>query len=192
MANKKINKLMPVENLGIHISNLLAIFLMGMYVTACAESNIPWRLDSLYSEYLTINASNYRAMTGNDIADTTDAMRIYKTSGTGRKMFSLSHVLNEDPIYESKDKQLIKGFISAAQETIMSVPNCFEHRDRDTFHILVFDNTFMRAGYFLVIKCTADNERFGIISPLQKGGGGSIYYSRSVITILEKLNILDR
>lgn len=183
---------MPVENLGIHISNLLAIFLIGMYVTACAESNIPWRLDSLYSEYLTIKAPNYRAMTGNDIADTADAMRIYKTRRTSREMFSLSHLLNEDPIYESKDKQLIKGFISAAQETIMNAPNCFEHRDPDTFHVVVFDNTFMRAGYFLVIKCTANNEKFGIISPLMKGGGGSIYYSRSIITFLEKLNISNR
>ena len=128
---------------------------------------------------------------GNDIGDTADAMRIYKTKGTENRKFDLSYLLTEDFIYETKDKTLIKEFISTAQETIINIPKCSEHRDRETFHLLVFDNTFMRAGYFLVIKCTVDNEKFGIISPLQKGGG-SIYYSRSVITILEKINILTR
>jgi len=180
MVKKKINKFK---------SKLLAVFLVSLAAIACAESNTPWRLDSLYSEYLTIKAPNYRAMTGNDIADTADAMRIYKTQKTDREMFSLPHLLNEDPIYESKDKQLIRGFISAAQETIMNAPNCFEHRDPVVFHVVIFDNTFMRAGYFLVIKCTSDNEKFGMISPLMKGGGGSIYYSRSIITVLEKLNL---
>lgn len=148
--------------------SLVMFFLCSIPVTACTERNIPWRLDASYSEFLTISASNYKAMTGNDIGGSADAMRIYKTSGTGRKMFSLSHLLNEDPIYESNDKQFIEEFISSAQETIMHAPNCFEHRERDSFHILVFDNTFMRAGYFLVIKCTADNETLGIISPYRR------------------------
>jgi len=66
-------------------------------------------------------------------------------------------------------------------------------KDAESFHIIALDNTFMRAGYFLVNLCNVNGIKYVIIHPLQKGGGSSIYYNKALIPILEdELHLLPK
>jgi len=172
---------------------LLALFFLTIVVivyplvrTGCNINREPWRIDSEYSENLTIMATNYAAKTGYNIADTIDSIRIYRIPTKKKDMYRLSTLFKEDLVFETKDKQFIKQFILSAQDTIMSLHGCYENQDQETFHIVVLDNTLKRAGYFMYSLCTIKEGRYGIVVPLQKGGGSSIYFNKALVPILEE------
>lgn len=159
---------------------------------SCNKSKDYWRLDSEYSEYLTITAPNYKAKMGHNSADTVDALRIYKVDQKHNDMYSLSELFTKELVYESKDKKVIREFLLAGQEVIMHL-DCKRDQDEETFHIIALDNTFMRTGYFLVNVCNVNGAKYAIIHPLQKGGGSSIYYNKALIPIFEdQLHLISK
>lgn len=159
---------------------------------SCGEKQMPWRLDSEYSMFLTIMAPNYKAMTYSDISDTVDAIRIYRINQKHDDMYSLSELFTKELVFETKDKKFIRKIILAAQDEIMHA-DCIRIQDQETYHVIAFDNTFMRAGYFIINICKGNGNEYGIVRPLQKRGGSSIYYNKSLIQIFkEELYIMKK
>ena len=150
------------------IGVILLFFAIDFTIVRYKDVKIPWRLDAEYSMYLTIMATNYKTMTGSNSSDTVDAIRIYRIRQKHSDMYDLSKLFTKELVFETKDKQFIKRFILAAQDEIMHVENCFRSQDQETFHIAAFDNTFMRAGYFLFNVCNVKGDEYGIIQSLQK------------------------
>ena len=161
------------------------------FFIGCENSMESWRLDYEYSEYLTIMSTDYKSRYGYNSSDTVDGLRIYRTKQKHYDMYSLNELFSKELVYESKDKQFIKNFIEASQEAIMSL-NCVSDNEKETFHIIAFNNKSMHAGYYLVNVCSSNSLKYVIIHPLQKEGGSSIYYNSSLIPLLkEKLHLIE-
>jgi hypothetical protein len=124
---------------------LLCCFFIG-----CPEKETtPWRLNKEYSAWLTTSSGNYKAMMNKDIAQTVDAIQIYKIKNKQAPQYGLSWIFNQALIYETDNKEFIESFFSAAQEKLEFISDCSKNNiDDDKFYIVALDNTFMRAGVF--------------------------------------------
>jgi hypothetical protein len=134
-----------------------------VFLTAFAgcqdKAKSPWRLDSKYADYLTGMASTYKSITGHGSASTVDGMLIYKIANkvppAANRFFSLEELFERDILYESRDKEFIRKFLEAAQDDVKPIPTeaCQIDWSEAAFHVILLDNTFMRAGYFLFRPC---------------------------------------
>ena len=60
--------------------------------------------------------------------------------------------------------------------------------ESDWFYVVMFDNTFKRAGYFLALPCkTQDKEYMNILVPDTSGFGPISYYNETLIPIFSKI-----
>jgi hypothetical protein len=125
--------------------------------------NAPWLQDAIYTEYLTMNAADYKLMTGYSSASTVDGLRIYKIANPRPDMFKLDDLLKRDFRYESRDKELIRKFLEAAQDRIGSMGGCKEDPNEASYHVILNDNTFMRAAYFVLTICKSSDGEYGLV-----------------------------
>jgi hypothetical protein len=171
------------------LNKLFSFYLSCLLLASFAgcQGRTPWRLDPEYSEYLTIKAVDYKEMTGHSSASSVDALRIYRISGSGNDMFSLDELFKRDFLFETRDKEFITNFLIATQDQTTPTGVCQNIPSGDTLHVVLFDNTFMRAGYFLFKKCKAAETEYGVVLSLQKGGGSNIYYTRSLVQRLTSI-----
>jgi len=165
-----------INNLYAKVLIILSSLVAMNNISSCSSDNASWKLDATYSEYLTIRSTNYKTITGNEIADTVDAIQIYKTIGSSNDFLSLSELLKKELVFENRDGKLIKSFLLAANTVIDNAGHC-DNINTNRFHVLLFDHTLMRVGYFLYRGCmNNEGRKYGVIMSLQKGGGSSIYH----------------
>ncbi len=145
----------------------------------------PWRLDAVYSDYLTTFASTYKDIMGHGSASTVDGMRIYKISNQRNKMFSLDELFERDFLYESRDKEYIRKFLEAAQDNAMRSPgDCQFDPNEARLHVILLDNTFMRAGYFLFRTCKIADSEYGVVKTLR----GGVYLTKSLLPLIRAID----
>jgi hypothetical protein len=191
---------------------LLLVLITGIFVYAlvksvCNHDNLPWQLDYNYSLYLTVDDSGYEHMTGSKSADTADALRIYKVRSKRYEWYGLKELFKKELVFETKDRRYIREFVLAAQKRMevgdSSVPvedrfpasdGCewghLKEREFDWFYVIMFDNTFKRAGYFLTHACKSqDKEYMQILVPDTSGFGPISYYNESLVPIFMAIHL---
>lgn len=170
---------------------LLIVLMLGLI--GCMRERMPWQLDLQYSRYLTVMASEYEKMSGTKSANTVDALRIYKITDKGYKWYNLKELFTKNLVFETKDKQFIRNFVLTAQEDVRDLNSCnrvYRNLEFDQFYVVMFDNTFMRTGYFLFTVCHSRGKEYGeILVPDESGFGPIGYYNESLISILKTINI---
>jgi hypothetical protein len=145
----------------------------------------PWRLDPTYSDYLTIMASNYKEMTGHGSASMVDGMLIYKISNERTNMFSLDDLFKRESRFDSRDKEFIRSFLEAAQAKVFRPSGeCKSDPNEATLHVILLDNTFMRAGYFLFMTCKTADSEYGVVQTLR----GPSYYTKSLLPMIRSID----
>lgn len=188
------------------ITVVFIYFLVEVVYEQCSQCDLPWRLDSDYTHYLTIMTNEYPSTPGSDIYDTVDGLRIYKERSTDYEWYGLENLFKKELVFETKDKRYIKEILLAIQkwmsvgdweDAIMSTEEASEGCGRghlkergesDWFYVVMFDNTFKRAGYFLALPCkTQDKEYMNILVPDTSGFGPISYYNETLIPIFSKI-----
>lgn len=176
---------MAINNLSLKclLSISILIFIASeASLVGCAERDKAWHLDAEYSQQLTIDAG----MSGRLIAETVDEVRIYKISSSNRDMFDLAALYNEELVFKTKEGEIIKKLLVAAQDIIMNMPECYSSRKNYTLHIAALDNELRRVGYFLLSPCVVEGGYYGMITPLNSR---NIYYNKELIPIFEEIGI---
>jgi len=163
-----------------------------VFLTAFAgcqdQIKAPWRLDSKYADYLTTFASTYKAITGHGSASTVDGMLIYKIGdkipNKANRIFSLEELFERDILYESRDKEFIRKFLEAAQDHLKPIPTeaCQIDWNEAAYHVILLDNTFMRAGYFLFRTCK--NADFGTVFTMRD----TSYRTKSLLPLIRAID----
>ncbi|MSP36902.1 MAG: hypothetical protein EXR70_00245 [Deltaproteobacteria bacterium] len=147
------------------VARLTFLIVFATTFAGCQDKwKAPWRLDSKYSDYLTTMAWDYKMIAGHGSANTVDGMLIYKIGDKipngANRIFSLEELFERDILYESRDKEFIRKFLEAAQDEVKPTPTeaCQIDWNEASLHVILLDNTFMRAGYFIFRTCkNADN-----------------------------------
>lgn len=187
------------------ILTIIAIFVHYLVFYVCNRDNLPWQMDWDYSYYLTVKEGEYEFMTGVKSADTVDALRVYKVTRKHYEWYGLEELLEKEVVFETKEKPFIRKFILSAQKWMdvddSSVPvedrfpaseRCrkawSKEEESDKYYVVMFDNTFMRAGYFLLFVCeNQDKEYLEILVPDTSGFGPIAYYNDSLFPIFSNL-----
>ncbi|NIR17919.1 MAG: hypothetical protein GWN86_30075 [Desulfobacterales bacterium] len=64
----------------------------------------------------------------------------------------------------------------------------WKSQEFDRYYVVMFDNTFMRAGYFMVVLCkTQDMEYVNILMPDTSGFGPISYYNKELVPIFSEI-----
>jgi len=173
----------------------------GFVIMRYQEAKTPWRLDPGYSMYLTAKAEDYREMTRTDISNTVDAILVVETKQKDYEMYNLfelftARLVSETPdkrfkvkssarVFETMDANLIRKFVSAAQEQAVHAGDCKDIRDRngeiEVFHVVAFDNTFMRAGYFLSGRCRSGGDEYIKVVVPRKRSAPAVYFNKPLL-----------
>ncbi len=185
------------------IAVVFIYFLAEIVYEQCSQCNLPWRLDYNYTHYLTIKTNEYPSTPGFDIYDTVDGLRIYKERSIDYEWYGLKNLFKKELVFETTDRRYIKEILLAKQkwmvvgdweDAIMTTEEASEgcgrrqERELDWFYVVMFDNTFMRAGYFLTTFCKSRDKEYMNILVIDSSGFGPIsYYNESLIPIFSKL-----
>lgn len=201
----------PLQSKYITLSLLLitviCVYLLVEFVcNRCSQGNLPWHLDYNYSRYLTVKANEYASIHGTESYATVDGLRIYKERSKDYEWYGLESLFKKELVFEAKDKDYIRKFILAAhnrlvvgdwEDSVMDTEEASKGCGRsnskgqelDWFYVVMFDNTFMRAGYFLMIACKSpDKEYMNILVSDTSGFGPIAYYNESLLPIFRAIN----
>ena len=157
-----------------------------------AQEKVNWKIDFDYSANLTITSTNYKAISGVDISESVDIIKIFKNYDCSGDILSLSNVLTKKLIYESDNKKFIKDLLDSAQVEEMHVNECYQNKSCDNYYIVDFDIEHSRAGYFVLYPCNIPGEHIGIIRPVAEGDNSTIYYSKSIISLMKSNQIIEK
>lgn len=148
----------------------------------CASEEGSWRLDGEYSDQLTTMASTYRLVHERDIAETVDLIRIYSFPKRRFPWWG-PQFPKRDMILESGDRQIVRSLIGAAEEQIEAPPKCDLKWNQPIVHVLAFDRTQDRVGYFQIVRCdAAAGEPLGAVVNMRRSG---LYYNRAFFEALQ-------
>ena len=140
----------------------------------------------------------------NTSADTVDGLRIYKETREHYEWYGLEELLGKELVFETEDKTYIRKFVLAAQEWIDTTGiedvndraslGCgwlsSRWRESVKYYVVMFDNTFKRAGYFMVVLCDNQEEPHMEISLAEdEGFSHMMYYNEALIPILREIDI---
>lgn len=189
---------------------LLLVLITGIFVYVliqfvCDHDNLPWQLDFKYSLYLTVDDSGYEHMTESKSSDTVDALRIYKVRSKRYGWYELGELFKKELVFETKDRRYVREFVLAAQkrmevgdweDSVMDTEEAsegcgwayYKEREFDWFYVVMFDNTFMRAGYFAALVCKSrDKEYINVLVPDTSGFGPVSYYNEFLVPVFRAL-----
>lgn len=157
-----------------------------------SDIKIPWEMDPEYSFMLTANPKGYDHISSGHgtLLDTVDAVRIYRIKGrrADRLMTTMAKLFRRELVFETKEKEFIERFIEATQAFSEDVPICMRQYDNEALHVVALDNTFMRAGYFVLTACEKGANDYFRIQPLHVSD--SVYSNRALYRLLkEELHI---
>ena len=76
------------------LSCLIIIFCL--FENIKAENEVEWKLDPEYLANLTIMSTNYNALSGLDISDSVDIIRIFKSNSCDGSILSISDILSKE------------------------------------------------------------------------------------------------
>ena len=121
---------------------------------------------------------------GHGSASTVDGMLIYKIPNKRDRFFSLEELFERDILYESRDKEFIRKFLEAAQDGVnpMTTEACQIDWNEAAFHVILLDNTFMRAGYFLFRTCK--NADYGTVFTMRD----TSYRTKSLLPLIRAID----
>jgi len=180
--------------LSLNLLLLFVLILILLTINPKSCSRTPWKLDDTYSEYLTTNAESYKNNFSSEVYETVDALRVYKVENPRHlDMYDLPILFDKDMVFETENKNIIKRFLLSAQKQISPHENCYDpNENRIVYHILAFDNTFMRVGYFIfVVDCASKGEAYGVIHPLQKDIYTHKYYNKSLLSTFKEYKLIQ-
>lgn len=177
------------------IGIVMYILITGVTLPGSSQNKISWKLDTQYSADLTIMASNYKTVTGMESSETVDILRIYKSAHkqSHYDMYDLSELFSKELLFETSDRQRISKFFRSVQ-MVDDVQNrsCSQISANIIYHVLALDNDSMRAGYFLLERCTSDENEHYKIHPLLKGGAATFYYCGISDSVLSEFGIIGK
>src|SRR5262245_53532662 len=188
-----VNQLIPTSMVRFFSQNKAGLFYFLVVLLAtfggCKDNyqypaQAPWRVDAVYTDYLTVMASTYKDIMGVGSSSTVDGMRIYKISNERNNMFSLDELFKRDFLYESRDKEFIRKFLEAAQDNTKGIGNCQFDPNEARLHMILLDNTFMRAGYFLFMTCKIADREYGVVKTLH----GDFYLTKSLLPLIRAID----
>jgi hypothetical protein len=149
-----------------------------MAVVGCNRDPI-WFLDANYSHNLLGSAASYELRTGDDPADTVDAVEIYETSVKDSALLSIDEVRSFKWVFDTSNRDWIRSlFIEARSQ---SPESCVASQAPYVLHVLSFDRELMRVGYHKYYPCSA---RLGALAPF---GTSSLYFSSSLPEVLSRV-----
>jgi hypothetical protein len=185
---------------------LLLVLIIGiiayLFFPSFKRDKIPWQMDWDYSYYLT----GYKSVAGTESDDIVDALRIYKVTRKGYEWYGLEVLFKKELAFETRDKRYIREFVLAVEKWMdagyYGAPfdaseGCrrthSEEQESDKFYVVMFDNTFMRAGYFLMLACKSqDKEYLKILVPDASGFGPMVHYNESLVPLFNKLSLIAK
>jgi hypothetical protein len=139
----------------------------------------PWRVDGEYGSALTLAAPNYLVEMGSDITETADALQIYCVRQHHADFFAVNEILHRKVAFESRDRAHIITFLHAIQQG-KDAQGALSPIQSDKWHVLVFDRTLLRVGYFWISWWSDGLENYGFVQTLD----GSGYFARIPRAIL--------
>ncbi len=155
-----------------------------------AEHDRGWKLDPDYSANLTIMSTNYKAISGLNISESVDMIKIFKNDSCDGEILSLGDIFSKELVFESKDKELIGSILASAQVEETHVAKCYQNKQCDNFYVVAFDKKRNRTGYFIFYYCKLSDQLIGIIRPFQHGDCSTIYYNKSLADFLQTKKII--
>lgn len=176
-----------------NIRTLLFYGLCFVLTGCCKEDTTPWKISEDYSEWLTVAVGNYKVITGGkykvmpgrNSAETVEALQIYRYTDRLTPRYNLSWIFDQELVFETEDKEFINRFFMAAQKRIESIcPRWSEEKH----YVVALDNTYMRAGVFILHTCEIDGITSGIIEYYSISN--SIYRNSALIEIFKEINLL--
>ncbi len=180
----KLKNVVPVVTL-----LLIVFFFLG---NTKAKNKDEWKLDPEYSANLTIMSTNYRAITGLEISNSVDIIKVFKNDSCDGDILNLSKIFSKELVFESKDKDFIERFMTSAQVEETHVEKCYQNKRCGNFYVVAFDGAHNRAGYFILYQCEITGRHIGIIRPFQQGDSSTIYYNNSLINLMKSEKIIDQ
>lgn len=193
--------------LSVLVTVMLILVMLYYVCIQCGKGNLLWHLDYNYTYSQTIQGPEYATTPGFKATDIVDGLRIYKERRKGYGWYGLRELLEKELVFETNDKDYIVEFLRAAHQWMMvgdwedkvmdteeASKGCgqghWKEQEFDRFYVVMFDNTFMRAGYFMVVLCNSqDREYINILMPDKSGFGPISYYNDSLIPILRKIHL---
>ena len=138
--------------------------LLCFFVSSCWAWDSTWSLDGRFSFKLIFNyASSTNAV---------DAIQIYKTEVNKEHDHILPlHTLRQmSLIYETREKEDIVNFFKLFTP-FLDPPlkeECSRKNRKEVYHVIAFDHTMLRVGYFRYYPCSGGN--YGVVRPLDDDG----------------------
>ena len=163
------------------VISILSVLILSS--CSCYDSDGHWMVDARYTWYLTFFPEHYYKLTGCDISDTVDAIQIFVTDMDGDSFLPISTIRQKKLVYESRDKKFIDRFFVATQSKV-EVEGCSYNNIKEVFHILAYDKTLMRVGYFHYYPCIIRGIHYGKIRPIDDPG---LYYSTELAKIFQEI-----
>jgi hypothetical protein len=153
--------------------------LISLISLSCSNPDGPWTVDFEYTHDLTSTASTYMAITGRRSYEYVDVIQIYRTDVKEDEVFGLNSLRRKEFFLESRDKDFIDDFLMKVQSNVMdSLEGCkLPGPEEKVLHILAFDTTLLRVGYFRYYECPVNDRTYGIIRVPDYDLTDTIYYS---------------
>lgn len=146
-----------------------------------------WTLDPVYSGHLTIGANSFKANTGTESAETPDILHIYRVNGRRYGMYGLDWLFEQNRVFQTRSKDVIAEFYTAAQTRDSVIKNCFGKREGEILYVLALDTDTMRAGLFYLTWCVSGGSEHGMITPYDSN---AVIGNHTLIPILKRIGVL--
>lgn len=151
-------------------------------IAACGsqERASMWFVDGQFSEALTGRAQQEELAIGRNAVDTVEVVQIFRSSIDESDLIDVDAIRSHELVYEIRDREAIRGFFHAAQNTVPG-DGCDPYQSSTVLHVLAFDPSLGRVGYFRYYSCLDRN--LGAMAPI---GSRSAYFSKDLAALLAK------
>jgi hypothetical protein len=163
----------------------LSIFI-SLISLSCSNQDGAWTVEGSYSSDLTTASSTYEAITGRKSYEFVDVIQIYRTDMKEYNIVGLRPLRQKEFFLESREKDFIDDFFRRVQSNVTGrLDGCKRPGPEEkVLHILAFDTTLLRVGYFRYYECTVDDKTYGVIRPI---GDGGVNYSTELPEYFQSL-----
>lgn len=173
--------MIDAPSLTARVSLTLLLLIMG-----CSDSRVLPLVDVRYSEFLSVLGDNYSALSGSEAATTVGVVQVF--SGKGRRgVADLAEVTRGELLFESRQRGVIDGLISAIQQhEPVEDPSCDLGKGA-TWVLVAYDSALFRAGVIRLYACGEGDEAVVGVSPV---GDAAITYSRAAVAVLRSHGLI--
>ena len=155
-----------------------------LLIVGCRDSRVFPPVDIRYSEFLSVLAQNYTAISGSDASTTVDVLQIF--AGDRRSLADLAEATRGELLFESRQRDVIDRVIAAIQRAEPTGKAACDLGKGATWILVAYDSALFRAGVIRLYSCDESGETVLGVNPV---GDAAITYSRDAVAVLGSLGL---